>query len=261
MDELNTELVDHLADLIINARRIVVFTGAGVSTESGIPDFRSPGGLWDRFNPDDFTYQKFLTSEESRKKAWRLFRDKTFVEARPNPAHYAIAELERIGKLDYVITQNVDGLHQQAGSSEDKVIQLHGTMKWVRCLQCGKRFPRDEIEQWLDHGVQVPHCDECAGLLKSETVSFGQPMPVRETTQAEERSRQCDLFIVVGSSLVVYPAAQMPRYALQGGAKLVIINLAGTDLDGYATLAIRGKAGEVMSRVVERVKSKLGSTT
>lgn len=250
--------IEKAAELVLQARRIVVFTGAGISTESGIPDFRSPGGIWTRFDPDEFTYQKFLTSPEARKKFWQLFRDKTFQGAQPNAAHYAIAELERLGKLDCVITQNIDNLHQAAGNSPERVLELHGTMKYVKCLDCGKRYPREEIERLLDQEVETPRCNECQGLLKSATISFGEPMPVRETTEAQQRSMECDLFIVIGSSLVVYPAAYMPQYALQAGAKLILINLDATHLDSQAEVVIRGRAGEAMSRLLERVKAKMG---
>ncbi|HLE80566.1 MAG TPA: NAD-dependent deacylase [Dehalococcoidia bacterium] len=258
MQELDLQReTEKAADLVLQARKIVVFTGAGVSTESGIPDFRSPGGIWDRFDPEDFTYDKFLTSPEARKRFWQLFRDKTFLGARPNAAHRAIAELESLSKLDCVITQNIDNLHQEAGNSPDKVIELHGTMKYCKCLDCGKRFTREEIEGQLDLGIETPRCDECNGLVKSATISFGEAMPVRETAEAQRRSAECDLFIAIGSSLVVYPAAYMPLHALQAGAKLIIINLDDTHLDGQADVVIRAKAGDAMSRILELVKSKM----
>lgn len=252
------EQIEKAAGLIVHAQRVVIFTGAGVSTESGIPDFRSPGGIWERFDPDEFTYDKFLNRPECRKKFWQLFRDETFRTARPNPAHYAIADLERLGKLDCIITQNIDNLHQEAGNSPERVIELHGTMKLAKCLECGKRYPFEQIEQLLDHGVETPRCMECNGLLKSATISFGEPMPVRETEEAQRRASACDLFLVIGSSLVVYPAAHMPRYAVESGAKLIIVNLDPTHLDSYANVLIHGKAGEAMSMVVERVKAKMG---
>ncbi|MDO8688606.1 MAG: NAD-dependent deacylase [Dehalococcoidia bacterium] len=257
----DTELeqrIEEAADLVVSAGRIVVFTGAGVSTESGIPDFRSPGGIWDRFDPDEFTYERFLTSPEARSKFWQLFRDRTFRSARPNAAHFAIVELERMGKLDCVITQNIDNLHQEAGSSPDRVIELHGTMKYAKCLGCGKRYPREEIELLLDQGIDTPRCDECNGLLKAATISFGEPMPLRETSEAQRRSSQCDLFIAIGSSLVVYPAADMPRYAYEAGARLILVNLDSTHLDSCADVVVRGKAGEALSRIIERVKAKFG---
>jgi len=253
-----TPEVERLAGLIAASRRLVVFTGAGVSTESGIPDFRGPDGVWSRFNPADFTFQKFLTSPETRRLSWQRFRTNPAHHAQPNPAHLAIAELERLGKLDCVITQNVDNLHQKAGNSEHRVIELHGTLKWVICLECGLRYPSQEVRQWLEEGVDIPLCRECGGLLKSATISFGQAMPERETAEAERRSRLCDLFLVVGSSLVVYPAAFMPVYAMESGAKLAIINLQPTPLDHQAEVVIRAPAGEVLPRVVSRVKHLLG---
>ncbi|MBW2559126.1 MAG: sigma factor regulator FecR, partial [Deltaproteobacteria bacterium] len=161
---------------------------------------------------------------------------------------------ERMGKLDCIITQNIDGLHQKAGSSEDTVIELHGTARQVVCLKCEKRWPFGEILGWIDGGDEDPRCDECGGLLKVATISFGQAMPVKETREAEERSRNCDLFIVIGSSLVVYPAAYMPVFALEGGAPLVIINREKTPMDQSATVVVNAGAGDTMSAVMERVK-------
>lgn len=258
MDKTLDQAIEQIADLIVQAKRVVVFTGAGISTESGIPDFRGPSGIWTKYNPEDFTYQKFLTSAETRRLTWRMLRELPWLKVLPNPAHLAVAELERLGRLDCVITQNVDGLHQKAGNAEERVIELHGTMRWVVCLDCGKRYPMEEIQGWLERGVEMPQCQACNGLLKSATISFGQAMPVRETREADVRSRNCDLCIVIGSSLVVYPAAYMPMYALQSGAKLVIINEGETPMDRSAHVRVWAKAGEVMSRVVERVKAKMG---
>jgi len=254
------ELIEELADLIVRSSRIVVFTGAGISTESGIPDFRGPEGLWTKYDPSDFTYQKFVTDPAARKRIWSM-RDLvgfSWRDFEPNAAHYAVAELERLGKLDCVITQNVDGLHQKAGSSDDIVIQLHGNMQWVKCLTCGARHPFEEVESWLQRGVEDPSCVQCGGILKPEGVFFGEAMPMRETMEAERRSRACDLCIVVGSSLVVYPAALMPQYALAAGAKVVIINEGETELDHAAHIRIGGKAGDVLEQVLERVREKLG---
>ncbi|TET40528.1 MAG: NAD-dependent protein deacylase [Dehalococcoidia bacterium] len=252
------ELIEETAELIVSSKKLVVFTGAGVSTESGIPDFRSPGGIWSKFNPDDFTYQKFLKDPKVRKRQWQMFSMFRMIDlVQPNPAHYAIAELDKLGKLDCVITQNVDGLHQKAGVPEEKVIELHGTTRWVKCLGCGKRYPMSEIAKRLEAGVEEPVCDDCGGILKSATISFGEPMPVKETSEAERCSRECDLMMVVGSSLVVYPAAYMPIYAMESGAKLVIINVGTTSMDRFANVRINEKAGEVMSKILERVKSRL----
>ena len=247
-----------VADMIRESKRVVVFTGAGVSTESGIPDFRSPGGVWERYDPNELTYQKFLSSDTSREKYWAYHKEVWYPmkQAEPNPGHYAIAELDRMGKLDCVITQNVDYLHQRAGIPDDKVIELHGTIHWVNCLGCQKRYLREEIQRRLEEGVKIPTCDDCGGYLKPATVAFGQPMPQWETSEAEHRSAACDLFIVGGSSLVVYPAAQMPVIAKHSGAKLVIINLAPTPHDHYADVVINEKTGVVLSQVVALLKAK-----
>lgn len=252
-------LIDKVADWIVNSKKTIVFTGAGISTESGIPDFRSPGGLWDRYDPELFTYQRYLSSREARKLFWQLAREFTpvFNKAEPNPAHYAIVELEKLGKLDCVITQNVDNLHQRAGTSPRLVIELHGTVESAKCLSCGKRFTKVDIQQMLDAGIEVPECDQCQGIIKQETIAFGEPMPVFETAEAERRSRECDLFIVVGSSLVVYPAAQMPAVAKRHGAKLVIINMTETDLDYHADAVVNGKAGYIMSEILTKVKERI----
>jgi NAD-dependent deacetylase len=249
--------IQKVTDLIRRSKKVIVFTGAGVSTESGIPDFRSPGGVWQKYNPEDFYYQKFISSEESREKYWQMSREfyDPLKNAQPNAAHRAVSELEKMGKLDCVITQNIDNLHQRAGSSPEKVIELHGTAVSVSCLACRKKYPREEIQSWLLRGVKVPRCDACGGILKPDTVSFGQSMPVQETEEAFHRARGCDLFIVIGSSLVVQPAASVPLEAKEGGAKLVIINREPTYHDSLADVVIHGSAGEVMSKVLKYLKT------
>jgi NAD-dependent deacetylase len=252
-------LAEKVADLIINAKKIVVFTGAGISTESGIPDFRSPGGIWSRFDPDDFTYQKFISDPEARRKQWQMLGEGLLTTmAKPNPAHYAIAELYRLGKLDCVITQNVDNLHQKAGVPTERVFELHGNMQLAVCLSCGRQYPFDQIKARLDKGEEIPDCEVCHGLLKPNAVFFGEPLPQEVLGEATHRSSSCDLFIVIGSTLIVYPAAYMPIYAHQAGAKLVIINLSSTPMDREATVLIRGRAGEAMSRIVDKVREKAG---
>ncbi len=257
-----SELIEELAELIVRANKIVVFTGAGISTESGIPDFRGPGGIWSKYDPEDFTYQKFLHDREARRKHWQMLAENKLITgvAEPHAAHYAIAELQKLGKLDCVITQNVDGLHQKAGNSPDRVLQLHGNLSQAKCLDCGQCYPMTEVQKWLEEGIEVPECPECQGLLKPDAVFFGEAMPMEETMEAERRSRSCDLCIVVGSTLVVYPAAFMPMYALQSGAKLAIINRGPTELDRAAHVRIDGRAGEVLSQVMIRVKEILGAT-
>ncbi|MDD4875983.1 MAG: Sir2 family NAD-dependent protein deacetylase [Dehalococcoidales bacterium] len=206
--------IKNIADAILRAEKVIVYSGAGISTESNIPDFRSPGGVWEKSDHVEFTHHKFLVSEESREKYWQFSKLMwpKIRDAESNSGHYALAELYQMGKLDCVITQNVDGLHQKAGIPEKKLIEVHGTVKWILCLNCGIRYPRKEIHIRLVSGVKVPRCDICGGLLKSATVSFGQQMPEIEMQQAEEKSAACDLFLVAGSSLVVYPAAMVQNW-------------------------------------------------
>ena len=251
------DLIDRVAELIIEAKKVVVFTGAGISTESGIPDFRSPGGIWERFDPEDFTYQKFLSDPESRRLHWQLFHGGGLTGgAEPNPAHYAIAELDKLGKLDAAITQNVDNLHQRAGVPDEKVFELHGNMQWAACLSCGQRYPFEQIKARLDGGETTPDCEACHGILKPDVVFFGEALPAAVLKEASLRSSRCDLFIVVGSTLVVYPAAYMPVYATNAGARLVIVNLSTTPMDSQADVVIRDMAGEVMSQIAKLVKEK-----
>jgi NAD-dependent deacetylase len=251
-------LIDRLADLIVKAERVVVFTGAGISTESGIPDFRSPGGIWERFDPEDFTYQRLMSSPETRKKWWQIFQERGLTtDAEPNPAHLALAELDKLGKLDCVITQNIDNLHQKAGMPDDKVFELHGNMSWIVCLSCGRRYPAEQIQARLDEGEEIPKCEDCHGILKPDIVLFGETLPEKVFEEATRRSSHADLFMVIGSTLIVYPAAYMPVYAVDSGAKLVIINLSSTPMGKQASVLIKAKAGETMSEVIQRVKEKL----
>jgi len=244
-----------LAQLIRESKKTIVFTGAGVSTESGIPDFRSPGGIWSKYNPEDFTIQRFLSSLDARKTFWKMSAEgELLMEAEPNPAHHAIAELHQLGKLDCVITQNIDNLHQKAGVPEDRVLELHGNMNWVVCLGCRSRFPLLQILQKVKGGIEVPDCPDCQGILKPDVVFFGEALPQDAFWEAARRTQRCDLFIVVGSALTVYPAVDIPIYAGEAGIRLAIVNLTPTPLDHYATVVIRGKAGDIMPRVMERVR-------
>jgi NAD-dependent deacetylase len=253
--------VEKIAGWIVSSRSIVVFVGAGLSTESGIPDFRSPGGVWDRYDPEDFYFQNFIASETSREKYWQMATEmyESMKDAKPNQAHLAVAELERLGKLDCVITQNIDGLHFEAGNSPERVLELHGTAMHVACLSCGRRYPRDAIQLRIAGGDKAPRCDSCKGFLKPATISFGQAMPERETREAYARSAASDLFIVIGSSLVVHPAAQMPVVAKRAGAKLVIVNRDETACDELADIIVNGQAGPVMAAVLEEVKRRLNT--
>ncbi len=260
MSNQDTEtLIERVADLILGAKKVVVFTGAGVSTESGIPDFRSPGGIWDRYEPDDFTYQKFVSSAENRKMHWQMLEEGSLTRAaEPNPAHLAIAELDRLGKLDCVVTQNIDFLHQRAGVPAEKVFELHGNLQWAVCLKCGRRYPFEEVRALRELGEEDPACPECHGLLKPAAVFFGEALPQDVLAAAVARASSCDLCIVIGSTLVVYPAAYIPVYAVQAGASLVIINLSETPMDSQAAVVIRAMAGEAMSQIASRVTAKLG---
>ena len=254
------EALSRAASLVAGARRILIFTGAGISTESGIPDFRSPGGVWDRFDPMEFTYQKFVGSEESRKKYWALSKlfYEPLVAAKPNPAHDACVTLDRWGRLDCVVTQNIDGLHQRAGLPAERVIELHGTALTASCLSCRDRHSRDEIQARVAAGEDVPRCEKCGGILKPDTVSFGQAMPEKETAEAFRRAEACDLCWVIGSSLVVTPAAHVPLAAAQSGARLIILNGSETPLDDRADVVLRGKAGDVAPRIVAEARRLAG---
>lgn len=228
----------------------VVFTGAGISTESGIPDFRSQGGLWDQYQPVYF--DQFMASKEARIEYWRRKADMypTMAQAKPNPAHLALAELHKMGLLEAVITQNIDSLHQQAGLPDDRVIELHGNTRRIRCLSCQQTYSDDEVQQRIEAGDLAPECD-CGGYLKPDTISFGQQMPIEAVQQARTLSQSCTFFMVVGSTLLVHPAATMPPAAKQSGAFLTIVNLSETPCDEMSDVLIRAKAGFVLPAIVE----------
>ena len=244
MDRVQTQLREFIED----AGRIVFFTGAGVSTESGIPDFRSPGGIWTRFRPIDFG--EFMASRESRRESWRrkFEADKTLSLARPNDGHAAIARLVRKGKVSSVITQNIDGLHQASGVPDEQVIELHGNTTYAHCLACRRRYELDSIREQFERDGEAPDC-QCGGYIKTATISFGQAMPVAVMERAEAETNACDLFVAVGSSLVVYPAAGFPALAKQRGARLVILNREPTDLDSIADLVLNREIGPTLAGV------------
>ncbi len=253
MKEINEKIYE-VARLIVHANRVAVFTGAGVSTESGIPDFRSPGGIWSRFDPEDFTIERFLRSKEVRKKHWQLLLEGGFFDqVEPNPAHLAVANLESLGKLSCVITQNIDSLHQRAGNSPELVLELHGNMRWLNCLSCRGRYSLEEVRAGQREATEAPACEQCGGILKPEVVFFGEALPEHTLKKATELAGIADLFIVIGSSLVVYPAAYLPMYAKEGGAKLVIVNRDETPYDSLADVVISGSAGEIMTRILREV--------
>ena len=243
--------IAELSQAIAQARRAVVFTGAGISTESGIPDFRSPGGIWTRMAPIDFA--DFLASEEARRETWRrrFAMDETFREARPNRGHRAVAELVRRGKVAAVITQNIDGLHQASGIADDRVIELHGNSTYAHCLDCKARYELEALRIAFERDETAPVCDDCGGFVKTATISFGQAMPAEAMRRAEIETRAADLFIVAGSSLVVYPAAGFPELAKRNGATLAIINREPTGLDPIADLVLNRTIGETLGAAVD----------
>ncbi len=239
-----------LAELLRSARQAVVFTGAGISTESGIPDFRSPGGIWTKMAPIDF--RDFVSSAEMRREAWRrrFAMEETFATVKPNAGHQAVAELVARGKVSHVITQNIDNLHQDSGVPEDKIIEIHGNTRYAKCLSCGARAELEPIRAHFEAHGDPPGCTFCAGIVKTATISFGQAMPELEMDRAEQATLGCDLFIVMGSSLVVYPAAGFPLLAKRNGAKLVILNREPTDQDGSADLILHREIGPTMREAV-----------
>ncbi|HLA27203.1 MAG TPA: Sir2 family NAD-dependent protein deacetylase [Syntrophales bacterium] len=256
---MEMRLIKKAADLICRSEIIVAFTGAGVSTESGIPDFRSPGGIWEKYQP--VYYDDFLSSEAARLAFWQRSRATypAIRDAKPNPTHLALYELERMGKLEAIITQNIDRLHHKAGSSPEKIIEIHGTTAYAVCLDCKKTYDRDVLQRQLEikEEVDVPYCPECHGPLKDATISFGQPMPEQEMAVAGQKAQLCDLMILLGSSLVVYPAAYLPQHAHQSGAHLIIINLDPTPFDHLAAVAIHARTGEALPQIVAQVRQQL----
>lgn len=252
--------IRQLATWILQTRKTVFFTGAGASTESGIPDFRSPGGIWTKFDPDDFTLDRFLNSYESRKKQWQFLLGTNSIRcAEPNSCHLAIAELEKLGHVSDVITQNIDGLHQKGGSNPERIYELHGNLDWVWCIKCKNRYRTDWVIEQNGGVKDVPDCTYCGGILKPDVIFFGESLPYKALESATKCSCHCDLFVVVGSSLVVYPAAHLPVYAKEAGAKLVIINMEETPCDDQADLLITGQAGVTMAQVIQEIRLKKGS--
>jgi NAD-dependent deacetylase len=240
--------IDQLQELVDGARVIVPFTGAGISTECGIPDFRSPGGLWTKNRPIPF--DEFLASQEMRNEAWRrrFAMDGHFSAAVPGRGHLALASFYRTGKAPAGITQNIDKLHQSSGISEEHVIELHGNNSYALCLDCAKRFELSWVrQQFTDANERAPDCPDCGGHIKTATISFGQAMPERQMRRAEQLTLDCDLFLAVGSSLVVWPAAGFPLLAKRNGARLVIINREATEFDEIADLVVREDIGTVLS--------------
>lgn len=248
---MSQQPVDELRALIADAKRIVIFTGAGISTESGIPDFRSPGGIWTRYKP--IMFDDFMRSAEARRETWRrkIETDKTMTVATPNRGHLAVAALVSRGIATTVITQNIDGLHQAAGVPPEQVIELHGNSTYAKCLDCETRMDLKPILENFARDETMPECPSCGSeYVKTATISFGQSMPEEEMRRAEIATNNCDLMIAIGSSLQVYPAAGFPILAKRGGAKLSILNREPTELDQYADLVVNDEIGPTLAAAV-----------
>ena len=249
---MDTE-IKQIATKIKQRGKNIIFTGAGISTESGIPDYRSQGGIWDKFRPVYF--DEFMSAREAREDYWRRWQARYtgITRAEPNAGHDAIARLDQMGLLEALIAQNVDGLHQEAGLAGKKIIELHGNTRRIRCMSCRSITATEEIQARLNSGDAAPEC-ECGGYLKPDTISFGQAMPVDAVEKATALSHASDFFLVVGSTLLVQPAAHMPVYAKQNNAFLAIVNLSDTPCDNLCDVLIRDKAGKVLQRIVREVE-------
>lgn len=248
--------LDRIADLVRVSERMSVFTGAGISTESGIPDYRGPNGVWARQAIPHI--ETIRTDREARIEHWRE-RSRRYPEMlarEPNPGHEAVAEFEAAGRLLAVITQNIDGLHQKAGNSDDRVIELHGSTHVIRCTQCGRTYSGVQIQQRLEAGEEDPRCPVCGGVLRTGTVLFGESLPERALRTAHAVAQATDLMLVVGSSLVVNPAARLPVIARDAGARLVIINQSTTPIDDIADVRIEASAGEALSGIASRLRTE-----
>ncbi len=254
--ENKKSLIVKTTEKIAEKGKNIIFTGAGISTESGIPDYRSKGGLWDRFRP--VTFDEFMTSKDARIEYWKrkseLYHD--LVNAEPNPAHKMVAELDSMGLLEAVITQNIDGLHQKAGLHDDKVVELHGNTCRIRCMSCDKLTSIHEAQERIESGDSAPEC-ECGGYLKPDTISFGQNLRKEDIEKSMDLSLKSDFFMVVGSTLLVQPAANMPYHAKQNGAFLAILNMSETPCDNICDVLITEKAGIALPKIIDELKKTI----
>jgi NAD-dependent deacetylase len=256
MDAYQDEL-RAIARWIAAARSVVALTGAGISTESGIPDFRGPNGLWNKDPGAErlSSLEHYMSDREVRIAAWQLRLSHPAWTAEPNAGHRALAEMERRGKLAALVTQNIDGLHQMAGSSPERVIEIHGTMREVVCMACDERAPMQVALDRVRAGEEDPACRGCGGILKSATISFGQSLVVDDMVRSQRAAQGCDVFVAAGTSLVVYPAAHLPQRALQAGARLVILNAEPTPFDDRAHAVVRAPLGESLPALVDLLPS------
>ena len=241
-----------VASWLREARRVVVLTGAGISTESGIPDFRGPEGVWTK-NPAaerTATLRHFVTNPEARVRSWASRAEIPMHNAEPNAGHFALADLELKGKLDTLVTQNIDGLHQAAGTTPGRIVEIHGTVHDYACLECGDRGPIGMVLERVRQGDKDPHCEDCGGLLKSATISFGQALVPDDLELAQTAAAESDVFVAIGTSLTVYPVAALPEVAIRNGARLVILNAQETPYDALADAILRESIGSVLPEVV-----------
>ena len=258
---MRDDLIADAASWIDAAQRVVVLAGAGISTDSGIPDFRGPNGVWTR-NPGAerrATLQNYMSDPDVRREAWQTRLQHPALSARPNAGHRALVELEHRGKLDTLVTQNIDGLHQAAGSDPAIVVEVHGTMHTVVCMSCGERAPMERALARVRAGEDDPPCRSCGGILKSATISFGQNLVPEDLQRAMEAARRCDLLLAVGSTLAVYPVAEMVPLARMAGAQIVIVNAEETAMDDLADAVIRGPIGEVLPQLVGTAEPELSA--
>ncbi|HKY49236.1 MAG TPA: Sir2 family NAD-dependent protein deacetylase [Acidimicrobiia bacterium] len=248
---------DDAVRILSAAPRILAFTGAGISTESGIPDFRGPDGLWTKVDPEDFTISRYLANPDLRRRGWRMHLEGRLWGARaridPNPGHHALVDLWRAGRLAGCVTQNVDGLHLKAGLPEAAVAELHGNVRAVRCLDCNRRWATEEILQRVEAGEEEPRCGVCGGIVKTMTVMFGEQLPAEELERAWEMAAAADAVLAIGSTLGVWPAAEIPFSAAQRGRPLVIVNQGPTEMDRLASVLIEGAAGAVLPALVREI--------
>lgn len=250
--------IEQIARALVDSKRTVILSGAGISTESGIPDYRGTSShFWEKYSSQDFSLSTFLKSEEGRIRCWQtsMVLYQIIRNAHPNPAHYALAELERMKLLRGIITQNVDGLHQKAGSSRKIIVELHGTVHSISCLDCGRKYDCETVYTSVSKGVTVPYCDYCQGILKPNTIFPGEPLFLNIARRALQMATSSKLFLVVGSSLEVQPASYLPIKAKEAGAKLAIINLSPTPYDNYTDYLIYGPAGQTLSEIVKQVNT------
>jgi NAD-dependent deacetylase len=234
------------------ASRILVFTGAGISTESGIPDFRGPDGIWTKVDPDDFTIDRYLESSAVRRRSWAMWGDSRYMGAEPNRGHRAIVRIHEAGRLLGCVTQNIDGLHIRAGLPADKVAELHGNTQAVRCLECEARWDTAEVLRWVADGDHDPHCPYCEGIIKLTVVSFGQLLPQSEMAKAQAMATEADAVIAVGTTLSVWPAAEIPLMAARRGVPFVIVNQGATEFDEVAT-KVDAAAGDALTVIADRM--------